>query len=150
VAIYLFLGIVTADFMYYLIGRSKSFEKIKRIKIVGKIFERVDSTIDLMTWKHVNLAFFYCKFITGAKFVIDAYLGKKGVKPLKFILMTFLAAIIWSSVAFLIGFYSGKGFIWVLTVFESLTLGFLFIMIIVAVFYKFLGHTKKYIHHKIN
>lgn len=148
IIIFLFLGVVIADYVYFLIGRSKSFEKFKRIKIVGKFFGRVDDTIDLMTGKNITLAFFYCKFITGAKFLVDAYLGKKGVTHTRFIFMTLLAAVIWSMFAFSIGLLAGMGFLWILDVFESLTLGFLFIGIFIAIFFKFSNKAKKHIRQK--
>lgn len=143
--IFLFSGVVIADYFYYLIGRSEAFEKLKKIKIVGFFFNRVDNTIEMITANHVPIAFYYCKFITGAKFLIDAYLGKKKVGHFYFVYMTLIAAVVWSTFAFLVGYLTGKGFIFVLDLFQSFSLGLLFIFVFIAVFFSFGRKAKQYI-----
>ncbi len=143
-----FVAIVLTDYPFYLIGRSKKFKKLKKIKIIKKIFGRVDETLDFITGNHVNLAFFYCKFISGAKPWINIYLGEKRVSQKRFIVMTLIAAIVWSLFAFLIGYISGQGFTFVWGYFESLSIAVFFLLVILALFFKSTKKTKEYIHSK--
>jgi membrane protein DedA with SNARE-associated domain len=145
-----FLAIVLTDYPFYLIGRSKYFERLKKIRVLGKFFGRVDDTLDFITGNHINLAFFYCKFISGAKPWINMYLGEKKVSQTKFIIMTLIAGIVWSIFAFIIGYISGQGFSFAWEFFESLSIAVLLLIIFFALFLKSIKKIKEYIHKNIS
>ncbi|MEX2017474.1 MAG: hypothetical protein WD876_03300 [Candidatus Pacearchaeota archaeon] len=143
-----FWAIVISDYPFYMIGRSKYFDRLKKVKYLGKFFERVDDTLDFITANHITLAFFYCKFISGAKPWINIYLGDKGVSRTRFIIMTLVAGIVWSIFAFFVGWFAGQGFTIIWEVFESLSIASLFLLIFIVLFYKFVKKAKHHIHEK--
>ncbi len=143
-----FLAIVLTDYPFYLIGRSRYFERLKKIKFLGKFLGRIDDTLDFITGNHITLAFFYCKFISGAKPWINMYLGEKKVSQTRFIIMTLIAGVVWSIFAFTIGYLSGQGFSFAWEFFESLSIAVLLLIIFFALFLKSIKKIKGYIHQK--
>lgn len=147
-AILFFWAIVLTDYPFYWLGKSKYLERLKKTKFFARFFNRMDETLDFVTANNLFLAFLYCKFISGAKPWINIYLGEKRVSTKKFIIMTLIAAIIWSLFAFLIGYVSGQGFSFVWQFFQSLSIAIFFLIIIFALFFKFIKKFKQYIHKK--
>src|SRR3972149_979584 len=143
-----FWGIVLTDYPFYLIGKSRSFRNLKKIKIIGKLFGRIDDTLRFITWNNITLAFFYCKFISGAKPWINIYLGERKVSTSRFIIMTLIAAVVWSVFAFIVGWLSGAGFTFIWDFFESLSLAVIFLVIITALFLKGIKKAKEYANEK--
>ncbi len=143
-----FWAIVISDYPFYLIGKSKYLKRLKKIKFLGKFFKRMDETLDFITGNHTTLAFFYCKFISGAKPWINIYLGEKKVSQTRFIIMTLIAGIVWSIFAFFIGWFSGQGFSFIWDYFESLSLALFFLTIFFGIFLGSIKRAKRYIHEK--
>ncbi|HIH52271.1 MAG TPA: hypothetical protein HA284_01900 [Nanoarchaeota archaeon] len=146
--IFTFIGLIIADCLFYFIGTSKYFERIKNTKIGGRILRKTNSTINFLTGNNLIVALFYCKFITGAKFIINVYLGEKGVPFGKYFNLNLLMALFWTVVSWGAGYLSGKGFKWILDYFESLTIASFFIIIVVGIAFNYSKKLKKHFDSK--
>lgn len=140
-AFYSFLGLYFTDVICYYFGRSKYFKKFKKKKAIL----RFNATMNFITGNKLLLTLFYSKFISGAKLFMNIYMGEKGIPQKKFLILNLLMAIFWSIVTWLIGYYSGEGFGWVLKYFESITLGVLVLIIIAIILFNLSKKTKKYL-----
>jgi len=142
------IGIVLADCIFYFIGASNYFNKIKKSKRGRKILRKTNSAIDFLTGNNLLVALFYCKFITGAKFIINVYLGEKKIPFKKYFYLNLLMALFWTAVAWTVGYLSGEGFSWIWKYFESLTLASFFIIVVIGVIYSSSKKLKKHFKKK--
>ncbi len=147
-ALFAFLGLYLSDVIFYFIGRSKYFEKLKKRKRAKKIIGRINITIDFITRKNLLLALFYSKFISGAKLIMNIYLGEKKVPIRKFLLLNLAMAIFWTIITWTIGYLTGEGIIWIFKYFESITLASLSAIIIVIIFFNLSKKTKRHLEKK--
>ena len=129
------LGLIIADCLFYFIGASPYFDKIKKSKSGSKILAKTNFIIDFLTGNRLSVALFYSKFIMGAKFIINVYLGEKKVPFKKYFTLNLIMAIFWTIVSWLIGYLSGRGFNWIWEYFDSLALASFFILVIVGIIF---------------
>lgn len=149
-AFFAFVGLYVSDLIFYFIGGSKYFTKLKRRKRAKKIIERFNLTIDFITGENLLIALFYSKFISGAKLVMNIYFGEKGIPIKKFLILNFLMAVFWTIVTWIIGYLSGEGVSWVLKYFESITIAALVAVIIAIILFNISKTTKRYLEGRYN
>ncbi|MCR4327512.1 MAG: VTT domain-containing protein [Nanoarchaeota archaeon] len=129
------IGLIIADTIFYFIGRATYFERIKRTKRGKEIIDKTNLTIKFLTGNKLLVALFYSKFLFGVKFIINVYLGERKVPFGKYFTLNLLMAIFWTFVSWIIGYLSGKGFIWIWEYFDSLALASMFILVILAIIF---------------
>ncbi|NCN52055.1 hypothetical protein GW931_03520 [archaeon] len=142
--IFTLIGLVLADCIFYFIGASSYFSKLKKTKIGGKILKKTNSAIDFLTGNNLVVALFYCKFITGAKFIINVYLGERKIPFKRYFTLNLVMAIFWTVVSWSVGYLSGAGFSWIWEYFESLALASFFIIVIIGIIYTFSKKLKRH------
>lgn len=140
-----FLGMVSADILFYSIGRTTFFDHLVKSKHFHRLFRRVDKAVQHLTHKNTVKALFYTKFTFGTKILISMYLGDKKIPFFKFLYSAIASSFMWLVIATLGGYLAGGGFLWVLTIFKNLPIAFLALAII---FFTFL-HFHKKAHDKI-
>ncbi|MBU2612647.1 MAG: hypothetical protein KKB62_02915 [Nanoarchaeota archaeon] len=146
--LFTFAGLIIADCLFYFIGRSPYFDRLKRTKKVGNILRKANSTIDFLTLNSLLVALFYSKFIAGAKFIINFYLGEKKVPFKKYFIWNFFMAVFWTIISWGIGYVSGEGFNWIWRYFDSLALASFFILLIAGIVFNYSKKLKSHFRKK--
>lgn len=104
--VFCFLGMWTADLMWFLIGRIKSLSHLKKIKWIHKGYKRAKEEIENAPSELFLMILI--KFAYGVGIPILMYLGRRGMKIDDFIRKNTTIITVWSTVIVIIGWVLGK------------------------------------------
>lgn len=132
-----FLGTLSSDILWFLLGKSKIAGEIINHRYATKTVSVIIEAIDRVSRGNHLLAFIFAKFLIGTRIVVILYVGKNGLTLKKFILSDLLAIFIWLSILTAIGFFSGFGFLFISHLLKNIYAGIgflaLFILVIVLI-----------------
>lgn len=128
------LGMYLSDFIPLIIGRFKFFRKLfERKKFVKKI-EKIEHNLQKYARNNLFLILFYSKFIYGLSIPALIYLGTKKTSYLKFAFYNFLVEIIFVPMVILIGWFSGRGFLFTKNIFKDIRIAIFLLIIFIILF----------------
>lgn len=129
-----FSGTLCADSLWFLLGRTKTAEKIVghryAINTIVVIFEAIKK---ISRGSHL-LAFIFAKFLIGTRIVVIFYVSKTRIILKKFLQNDIPAIIIWLFTLGLIGYLSGLGFNYISGILKNIYAGIGFVVLILIVF----------------
>ena len=125
------LGAYIMDFFIFLIGKSKMVNRLHKWRKFSEKYKKIDMFVGKVTKEKHILLLFYTKFIYGTRIVSLLFLGLKGIKTLRFLVVSLFTVVIWSSIILIIGWLAGRGFSIILTVFKSLSLAVSFVVLFI-------------------
>ena len=133
ILIFFSIGAFIMDMIIFLIGRTRVVKKLHGWKLFSDKYQKVDMLVGRLTKDRHILLLFYTKFIYGTRIASIIFLGLKGVKFAKFVIVSAFTIFVWVGVVASIGWLAGKGFNIILTLFKSvfLAISFLFFFIII-------------------
>ena len=104
------LGIVMMDIIYFSIGRTKLFRKLREILIFHR-YLRIPKFIVGFEHKRTFLTLALTKLILSTRVATTVYLGAKGeISYLRYIIYDFIAVEIWAAIMIPLAWFAGQGF----------------------------------------
>lgn len=134
VFIFIMLGEIVSDNIYFSLARIKYFKRILNIKRASYVFEKVDRFVSRISKDNLFLILLYSKFVYGTRIAIIAYLGLKNKNKLKFFIWDSIALLIIVSILFSVGYFSGVWFSMILNSFKNIELAITAVIIILIIF----------------
>lgn len=130
-----FMGLILIDSIWFFVGSSRLFSKISNYGIIRHGYVRVERFLNMFAHKNMFLFMFASKFITGIRIVGTIYLGNKKVKYLKFLLYDIITVLSSLAIIVLVGWWAGKGFGKILSIYKRAEWFLLFIIVIYIIIY---------------
>ena len=143
-----FFLLLAIDIFYYSLGRSTLFEKILKIKFLKRFFKNVDDVLHLIAGKNLFISLIIAKITSGAKVFALIALGKRKGSFTKFLLTDFLTTLLWMFAMFFLGYLVNLGFTWIVDLIGSVSLGLLFLGIVISIIIHKNKKVKKYLYRK--
>lgn len=129
------LGMILSNFIPFLIGRYGFLYKFFKFNSPSSSLIYLEQKIIRYSRDILFLKILYAKLIYGASIPMLIYLGHKKTKISSFMLASVFADIIFVPLIFLIGWYAGKGFGLVESLFNDLRLILFALVIFLILFY---------------
>ena len=126
------LGAFVIDNIVYFIA-TRMLSKLNKWKIISKGSEKLGSFIDKYVKGEEFYAILIAKFIQGTNFVLLVYLSIERLSYKKYIKYDIISLAIWAVVMTIIGWTVGQGFVIVLTIFKSIQLAIIFLILIFVI-----------------
>lgn len=137
------LGMYLSGFIPFTFGKFKFIRKLLK-KRISRHEEKIEKMLMKYTKKNLFLTMLYAKFIYGASIPTLVYLGYKKTPYLKFAWEALLAEIIFVPIIVYIGFLSGKGFRFVMVIFDNIKIAVVSLIIFIILLF----YIKKWINQK--
>lgn len=99
-----FIGALSGDILYFLIGRTKGKDALKRRPQWKARSEKVFQLLD----KHQNLLILGFRFLYGLRTVTPFLIGTSNVSPIRFLILDVLSASLWAIVVGTTGYLIGE------------------------------------------
>ncbi|NCN99412.1 hypothetical protein COU62_03255 [Candidatus Pacearchaeota archaeon CG10_big_fil_rev_8_21_14_0_10_35_219] len=128
------LGALVIDIVIYIIA-TKGLSKLKKYHLISKGSEKLGMVIDKYVRGNEFYAILIAKFLQGTNLVLLVYLSVEKLDYKKYIKYDLLATLIWITEMAIIGWLVGQGFKIVLTVFKSIQLAILFLIVVLVILY---------------
>ena len=110
-----FAGSFISDWIYYLIGRINGKYFIERRP---KLQHKLEPVTKFFQQNKIQILFTY-RFLYGFRVLIPLIIGMSNIKPLQYLLFSFIAGILWASTVSTIGYFIGRFFDVSVTAFEE-------------------------------
>lgn len=143
-------AVMISDSIYYLVGKTKVFAKIKKTKHGGKMESAIEHLCRLLGKKRIILILSISKFVYGFRLLMLFHLSSRGMKYLKYIKYDLVATLVWAVIMIPLAWLVGRGFGLFFDVAKDIekTLGIVFIIFLV--YYLFMRGMSSYVIRKIN
>lgn len=128
-----FLGTLSSDILWFLLGKTKTAGKIIDHRYATNTVAVIMEAIHFVSRGHHLLAFIFAKFLIGTRIVVILYVSKTNLAFKKFIQNDVIAIAVWLSILTSIGFLSGLGFIYISRILKNIYAGIGFIILIILV-----------------
>lgn len=96
-----FTGTLTADWLFYLSGRTQGRKWVEKHQPLRAKFERMDRRMG----RYDNVLLFAYRFMYGFRVVLPALFGIRGIPPWRFAIMSFLSTTVWVALFGTLGYY---------------------------------------------
>lgn len=133
VVIFSFLGTMSADSMWFLLGRTPTAKRIILHRYASPTIAVITEAIQKVSRGSHFLALVFAKFLVGTRIVMLLYISNLSFSFREFIKYNIVATIIWLSVIGPVGFLSGLGFTYVAEIFQNLYAGVGFVLLILII-----------------
>lgn len=140
--IFFWIGEIIADLIYFELGRSKLFLKIKDLKKFSNVFNKIDEFISTISKKNVFLTLLYSKFVYGTRTAVVIYLGIKKINRKTFIFAEAGVMIIVVLLLEFIGWSAGKEYSFLMDNFKNIQITLSIIILSIMILYQL----RKYIN----
>ncbi|MFZ6009466.1 MAG: DedA family protein [Bacteroidota bacterium] len=99
-----FAGSFISDWIYYLIGRINGKYFIERRP---KLQHKLEPVTKFFQQNKIQILFTY-RFLYGFRIIIPLIIGMSKIKPLQYLLFSFIAGLLWASTVSVIGYFIGR------------------------------------------
>jgi membrane protein DedA with SNARE-associated domain len=128
-----FLGTMTADILWFLLGKTKTAGKIVDHRYATYTISVIMEAIRKVSRGNHLLAFIFAKFLVGTRVVVILYVSKTNISLKHFILNDLVAIFIWLTTLTSIGFLSGLGFAYISHILKNIYAGIGFVILILLI-----------------
>jgi membrane protein DedA with SNARE-associated domain len=128
-----FLGTMTADILWFLLGKTKTAGKIVDHRYATYTISVIMEAIRKVSRGNHLLAFIFAKFLIGTRVVVILYVSKTNISLKHFILNDLVAIFIWLTTLTSIGFLSGLGFAYISHILKNIYAGIGFVILILLI-----------------
>ena len=133
-----FLGTISADWLFYLAGRTQGRRFMNRFPKLQSKFERMDQRME----RYDTTLLFVYRFMYGFRIVLPVLFGARGIPPLRFALFNLLATSVWVALFGTLGYYFSDLVISKITAMQEY--GWVFLLLVIGlVIYFAIGPIKK-------
>lgn len=136
VFVFSFLGMITIDSIWFSIGRSRYFDKIKNWRRISKGYEKIERGIEKLSKGRDILILLIAKILFGTRIILLLYIsGKKRINYKRFLLYIIIPNLIWASILVSIGWIAIKGFTKIFGIFNNIRVGITFLIVLAISIY---------------
>jgi membrane protein DedA with SNARE-associated domain len=128
-----FIGVLLADTLWFLLGRTPTAEKITSHRYAYATTSTILQALDRISRGNHFLAIVLAKFIIGTRIIMVIYLSKTNLELRKFVLYDLVAISLWFAVVVTTGYASGLGFAYISGILQNAYAGAGFIILIVLI-----------------
>jgi len=109
ILLFFYLGIMVSDTMWYLIGKSRLFAWLIKLKFISSAYGYWGKLLDTTTKKKDFQTLFVTKFLYGFRIPTIMYLARERLSLQSFLKYSLLANFIWVGIISTLGWMTGKG-----------------------------------------
>lgn len=135
IVIFSFAGMMAIDSIWFLIARSKIFEKIKKWQKIAKPYKKIEDNIENLSSGRDFWIITFAKLMAGTRILLLLYIGGRKIGFRRFTMYNFFPTFIWAILLGLIGFLAAKGFNSIIVIFRSIQLAITFLIVVLIVLY---------------
>ena len=124
VFVFVSIGLILADSMWFFLGRIKFLSKFKKYKFIHINYKKATGLMDRLSRKSIFHLLFVSKFLIGGALITLMYIGRKREINFKeFLIKDIIVILSWVFFFLTIGWLAGKGFSIIVTIFKNVQLG---------------------------
>lgn len=135
VLVFVPIGTFITDVLFFFLGKTKTINKLHKWRYFSNKYKKTDELVGRLTRENHLLILFYTKFIYGTRIISILFLGLKGTSYYRFLKYNFIITFIWALIVIPLGYFTGKGYTFIINIFRSVELGILFVLVIVILFF---------------
>ncbi|MBI2674085.1 MAG: hypothetical protein HYX23_02275 [Candidatus Zambryskibacteria bacterium] len=109
ILIFFYLGIMVSDTLWYMLGKSRIFAWLIRLKFISSAYEHWGRLLDVTTRKNDFQALFMTKFFYGFRIATIMYLARERLSFRDFFKYSLLSNFVWVGFISALGWATGKG-----------------------------------------
>lgn len=128
-----FLGTLSTDTLWFLLGKTKTAGKIIDHRYATYTISVIMEAIRKVSRGNHLLAFIFAKFLVGTRIVVILYVSKTNISFKDFILNDMVAIFVWLTTLTSIGYLSGLGFTYISQILKNIYAGIGFILFILLI-----------------
>ena len=128
-----FLGTVSSDILWFILGKTKTADKIVGHRYTARAVSAIIEAIQKVSGGSHWLALIFAKFLIGTRVVVILYISKTNMAFKKFILPDLVAIVIWLSILSSVGFMAGLGFSYISGVLKNIYAGIGFVILVLVI-----------------
>ncbi len=128
-----FLGTISADILWFLLGKTKTAGKIIDHRYATYTISVIMEAIHKVSRGHHLLAFIFAKFLVGTRIVVILYVSKTNISFRHFVVNDMVAIFVWLTTLTSIGYLSGLGFTYISQILKNIYAGIGFILLILLI-----------------
>jgi membrane protein DedA with SNARE-associated domain len=125
-----FLGTLSSDILYFLIGRSYLANRFFSHRYTNDTVNMITEAVHRISKGSHFMALLLANFMIASRIILIMYVSKSNLRLSKFIFYESMALILWLMVLVPIGFFSGIGFTYISGILESIYAGIGFLLLI--------------------
>jgi membrane protein DedA with SNARE-associated domain len=145
VVFFFYIGIMVADTLWYLLGKTKFFDWFVQRKIISKAYGHGSRLLDQITKGSDFRALFSTKFLYGLRIVVLVHMGKKGLTMKKFFKYNLIIDAIWTIVIAAVGWSAGKGIAFAFVLYDNIALSLTLIGVVLITFMILMNITGRFV-----
>jgi len=145
VLVFCTLGMFFSEFIPFTIGRIPSVRNFFEKMMVSEKTKKIEKKIHKNLIKRPFLTLLSAKFIYGLSIPTIIYFGYKKVHYYKFAVYAFLVNLIFAPLIVLVGWFGGKQFTSLISLFEDMRIALLILIILLVLFF----YLQKWLSHKL-
>jgi membrane protein DedA with SNARE-associated domain len=143
------LGMLSADIMWFFVGKIKHLGKLKKINIIHQGYKKAAKVIEKLHEGHIFTLMLMLKFVYGIAPAVIMYMGrKKKIKFSKFLQYNVIIIFPWALVLTYIGWLAGKGVRFASDVFKDLKITMLIALVFFVALHFGIMKLSKYLKKK--
>jgi membrane protein DedA with SNARE-associated domain len=128
------IGVFLSDIIIYFVGSTKFIRRIMRRGLIARPYRRFERAVEKISREKIFLLLLATKFIYGTRILTLLYLGIKKIPHRKFIIYDCIVVFTYLIPVIGLGWVAGSGFRLAITIFKSVQIGLLVIVVGVIVF----------------
>lgn len=143
VFIFAFLGMITADSLWFFIPKTKLYQKIVSSKKIYPKYEKIEERLEKFSYGKDMLVLMLSKIIIGTRIIVIIFIGAKKMKYKRFLSLILLPNLIWTAILVSVGFLTVSSYKTTLSLFSNIQLAiFVAVLFILLFFYSLKRFTK--------
>lgn len=133
--IFSFIGMLTLDSFWFLMTRTRYFEKLKKWLRISNKYKSIEKRIEKMTGGKDIFILLLSKILIGTRILIIIYLSARKLTYRKFIFYNSISTFIWAAILCGLGWLAGKGFYTLAQVEGGLKWAMVFLIGVIIIIY---------------
>ena len=132
-AILSFFGVLLADILWFLIGKTTTAEKIISHRYTYATISIILQALDRISGGNRFFAVILAKFVIGTRIVLILYVSKTNLEFKRFVRYDIVAVFLWLLIVIGIGYISGLGFSYISSILRNVYAGIGFVILILLI-----------------
>jgi membrane protein DedA with SNARE-associated domain len=130
-----FLGFVCADLMWFHVGKLKCLSRLKKVPYFHSTYKKTQGLVNNLSIPNFFIFLLLCKSLYGIAIPVIMMLGRTNKNIKRFILNDIIDNFILMFIFVFVGWLVGRGYILLVSAYESIKIGIVFILVVVIILY---------------
>jgi len=138
------LADVSNDLFWFYVPKSNFLRKMKFFKKILKKAEKTSKNFKRLEQKNLFYVIMGSKFLIGTRLLTTISISLNKINTRKFIVASILSAFLWSILIIIIGWTTGRGFLWIQEMFKNTRIGIsilVFSAVVLILIRKYIFHS---------